>query len=132
MNNFLLVLLLILTAVISFYCQRKFGLRGDFTYKEKSFIWMFFQGWLSVYLGSVGAFVYASELYSSVHSGHFSGDFVYVIWLISCLLYGVCGLVLIIHKSRIAWILITLFTFNPILWIINYYYGSKRWDLMGR
>lgn len=47
-----------------------------------------------------------------------------------CAIHTVCGR-FIIRRTRWAWVVSTIFSFNVILWIINFIYGRNRWQELG-
>ena len=46
---------------------------------------------------------------------------------IGCVLYSVAGF-FVIKRKKNAWLFLTLISVNIFIWIINYYYGKKRWN----
>ncbi|MBN1243423.1 MAG: hypothetical protein JXA15_12045 [Spirochaetales bacterium] len=43
------------------------------------------------------------------------------------LLFAIVAAVLLFLRRRAGAVLLTILTFNPIIWIINYQYFKKRW-----
>jgi hypothetical protein len=48
----------------------------------------------------------------------------YFIYLISVLIFSY----LIIERHKAGWIVGSVLFFNPIIWVINFFYGKKRWS----
>jgi hypothetical protein len=49
---------------------------------------------------------------------------------IASLLYAVSGY-FVIKRRKWAWVVLTILTLNPILWIAHYLYGRNRWHELG-
>ena len=48
----------------------------------------------------------------------------YFIYLISVLIFSY----LMIERHKVGWIVGSVLSFNPVIWIINFFYGKKRWS----
>ena len=49
---------------------------------------------------------------------------IYFIYLISVLIFSY----LMIERHKVGWIVGSVLFFNPVIWIINFFYGKKRWS----
>lgn len=88
--------------------------------KTLPYRWALYQGITAVLFGTVllvAGFAGGSD-------GVFGG-------LLFFALYAVTGW-FVIRRRRWAWVVLTLASFNPILWIAHYIYGSNRWGEWAR
>ena len=96
----------------------------------KSFGWGFFIGWFGIITSMLNILVIGSEL----RSGWFGVVGMYMYSLIHpsvAYLYFVTTLIfsyLIIVRNKYGWLIGSILWLNPIIWVINFFYGKKRWS----
>lgn len=93
--------------------------------ENRGFAWVFFQAWLGILISPLTAVVYLYTYITSDIPLYFLG-----LMLIIAAVYFVLSYLLLMRLSRFAFTALTVLSFFPILWIINYAYGQPRWTIM--
>lgn len=95
--------------------------------EARTYAWGYYGGVCGLIAGSVGLLIIAAGLLAaSDESANTIGTGVLLVAA-----YGVPGY-FVIKRKRWAWIVHTLCTLNPILWLIDGIYGKNRWHEMGQ
>ena len=86
------------------------------------FAWGYYFGYLSIWtaLPVVALFMPAN---TEGRSFALISLAVIVVWTFAVVTSGI----FILDRSRIAWVIGTLLSLNPVIWIVNAIYGAKRW-----
>lgn len=119
---FFVILLIIVLPVIIIANRLEKKRKNKFP-NQLPFTYGYYCGIMSIFLG-IMCLIYA--LYKII-SNEVGLSEILLLSFIGFVLYSVTGF-FVIKRKKNAWIFLTLISGNIIIWIINYYYGKKRWN----
>ena len=92
----------------------------------KSYRWGYYQGCLGVACAPMVVIGVLVTLLFGINEqwGNFWEGLFLTVWFSLATISGW----FIIQRKKWAWVVGTIIQWNPIIWIINYVYGSKRWN----
>ena len=111
-----LVVAAIVCAIIAFEIESRRKRRGI---GVRAYTWGYYNGCVGIALMPLAIL----WLYVAIE-GHEAGLFVVAAWPI---VQTVCGYY-VLRRHRGAFVVGTILSFNPILWIVNYFYIRHRWN----
>jgi len=123
----IIILFLIIYPLTIYYFANK--MNDKFQLKNpnsRRFIWGFFMG-ISSIVTSILVFIMDLLQVSSLGDG-FGWDIQYIIVDIFFLGMGVLIGYLVINRNKIALVVLTVISINPIIWVINFFYLKNRWN----
>lgn len=87
--------------------------------------WGYFVGCISISFAILPLLAVAlTVLIAFVRAEPVDNDFFFFLLLV---LHGICGFY-IIKRKRWAWVVSTVFSFNPLIWIVSGIYAGRRWQ----
>jgi hypothetical protein len=123
----IIILFLIIYPLTIYYFANK--MNDKFQLKNpnsKRFIWGYFIGIGSITTSILMFSIDLLQIYNL--GGEFDWNVQYIIVNIFIMVIGVTIGYLVINRNKIALVVLTVLSINPIIWVINFFYLKNRWD----
>ena len=130
-------LILITCIIISIFLAIKMGDKFDDEHPDlQTYKWGFFQGWAGLLIAASYSLLFLINPILLFNDPKLADDVGFRVFMTVFLLLWWIGIAIacysIIKRGRWGWIVATLLSLNPILWIINGIYVKNRWKELGK